>query len=318
MRIGQNPAKSITTVAQPADVTVAVVNFIPFMGGFYEQSMEVLKFCLQSIYENTDRPYDLMVFDNHSCQPVRELLIDLYEQGKIQYLVLSEKNIGKIGAWNFMFGAAQGRYIAFADNDIYFQKGWLSASLELFEAFPNVGMVTGRPLRTPEVFSSSTLDWGRQQPPGALEAGQFMEWETFWEHALSTGFELEKAQERFRSGQDYRLTYNEKQAYVGAAHFQFVTRKDILQKIIPLPSKEPMRGERAFDIAINQLGYLRLTTCEPYVRHIGNRLPGSTTQTKLVPKSKSLIRWLIWLPGIRHVLLWLHNQIFCLYFHNAE
>jgi glycosyltransferase involved in cell wall biosynthesis len=318
MRVGQNPAKQITTVAQPADVTVAVVNFIPFIGGFYEQSAEVLEYCLQSIWENTDQPFDLMVFDNHSCSPVRELLLGLYEKDKIQYLVFSEKNIGKIGAWNYMFGAAQGRYIAFADNDIYFQKDWLSASLELFEAFPNVGMVTGRPLRTPEVFSSRTMEWGKQQPPGVLEAGQFMDWETFWEHALSTGFELKKAQERFRDGQDYRLNYKDKQAYVGSAHFQFLTHKDVLQKIIPLPSKEPMRGERAFDIAVNQLGYLRLTTCEPFVRHIGNRLPGSAMQTKRAPKGKSLIRRLIWLPGIHHVLLWLHDQIFRLYFHNAE
>ena len=318
MRVGQNPAKQITTVAQPADVTVAVVNFIPFIGGFYEQSAEVLEYCLQSIWENTDQPFDLMVFDNHSCRPVQELLLGLYEQDKIQYLVFSEKNIGKIGAWNYMFGAAQGKYIAFADNDIYFQKGWLAASLELFEAFPNVGMVTGHPLRTPEVFSSSTLEWGKQQPPGVLETGQFMDWETFWEHALSTGFELKKAQERFRDGQDYRLNYKDKQAYVGSAHFQFLTHKDVLQKIIPLSSKEPIRGERAFDIAVNQLGYLRLTTCEPYVRHIGNRLPGPATQTKRAPKGKSLIRRLIWLPGIRHVLLWLHDRIFRLYFHNAE
>ncbi|PJH76504.1 MAG: hypothetical protein CO064_00885, partial [Anaerolineae bacterium CG_4_9_14_0_8_um_filter_58_9] len=189
MRVGQNPAKQITTVAQPADVTVTVVNFIPFIGGFYEQSAEVLKYCLQSIWENTDQPFDLMVFDNHSCRQVQELLLDLYEQEKIQYLVLSERNIGKIGAWNFMFGAAQGKYIAFTDNDIYFQKGWLSSSMELFEAFPNVGMVTGRPLRTPEVFSSSTLEWGRKQPDGVLEEGKFIDWDTLWEHAISTGVE---------------------------------------------------------------------------------------------------------------------------------
>ncbi len=318
MRVGQNPAKQITTVAQPAEVTVTVVNFIPFIGGFYAQSAQVLEYCLRSIHENTEQPFDLMVFDNHSCQPARELLLNLYHQGVIQYLILSEQNIGKIGAWNYMFGAAQGKYVAFADNDVYFQKGWLSASVELFEVFPNVGMVTARPLRTPEAFSSSTLEWGRQQPPGVLETGQFLDWGTFWEHALSTGFELKKAQERFRGGKDYRLAYNGKQAYVGATHFQFLARKDVLQKVLPLPSKEPMRGERTFDIAVNQLGYLRLTTCEPYVRHIGNRLPGPATQAKSPPKGMSLIKRVIWLPGVRHVLLWLHDQIFRLYFHNVE
>jgi len=318
MRVGQNPAKQITTVAQPADVTVTVVNFIPFIGGFYEQSAEVLKYCLQSIWENTDQPFDLMVFDNHSCRQVQELLLDLYEQEKIQYLVLSERNIGKIGAWNFMFGAAQGKYIAFTDNDIYFQKGWLSSSMELFEAFPNVGMVTGRPLRTPEVFSSSTLEWGRKQPDGVLEEGKFIDWDTLWEHAISTGVEYKKAQNIFNSGKDYRLTYNGKQAYIGAAHFQFMARKDVLQKIIPLPSKEPMRGERILDIMINKFGFLRMTTNESYVRHIGNRLPEAISPVIAMPKPNRWIKRLIWLPGLRHILLWLHNQIFRLYFINIK
>ncbi|MDO9130434.1 MAG: glycosyltransferase family A protein, partial [Anaerolineales bacterium] len=141
MRVGHNPARFVEKVAQPAEVTVTVVNCIPFLSGYYEQSLEVLKACLISIHANTPEAHDLMVFDNHSCREVRQYLQEAYEQGIIQYLVLSDKNIGKIGAWNFMFGAAQGKYVAFADGDVAFRPGWLSASLALFEAFPNVGMV---------------------------------------------------------------------------------------------------------------------------------------------------------------------------------
>lgn len=68
MRIGQNPAKSVKTVAQPQDVTVAVVSYIPTLGGYYAQSLDVLQACLNSIWENTRRPYDLMVFGNWRCQ----------------------------------------------------------------------------------------------------------------------------------------------------------------------------------------------------------------------------------------------------------
>src|SRR5512141_981510 len=148
MRVGHNPARFIEKVAQPAGITVTVVNYIPFLSGYYEQSLEVLKAVVESLHatRESEHPYDVMVFDNHSCAEVRAYLQEATAAGKIQYLVLSNTNIGKIGAWNYMFGAAQGKYVAFADGDVGFRPGWLSASLELFETFPNVGMVTARPL----------------------------------------------------------------------------------------------------------------------------------------------------------------------------
>ncbi|MFU8773186.1 MAG: glycosyltransferase family A protein, partial [Anaerolineales bacterium] len=139
MRVGQNPAKFVDTVVQPQEITVAVITCIPMLSGFYEQSLDVLKACLSSILANTEIPFDLMVFDNASCPEVREYLRAAHEEGIIQYLVLLEKNIGKMGAWNFIFGAAPGKYLAYADSDIYFQPDWLSQSLDLLEALPNVG-----------------------------------------------------------------------------------------------------------------------------------------------------------------------------------
>lgn len=316
MRVGHNPARFVEKVAQPADITVAVVNCIPFLSGYYEQSLDVLKACLASIVENTPQPFDLMVFDNHSCEEVRLFLKELYEQGNVQYLVLSDKNIGKIGAWNFMFGAAQGEYVAFADGDVAFRPGWLSASLELFEAFPNVGMVTARPLRTPMEYSSATLDWARQA--GVLEEGRFLDWETFWEHVESLGRDEAKSRKDYATGSECRLTYGGQTAFVGATHFQFMTRRDALQKIIPLPSEQPMRGERALDFAINEMGLLRLTTDRPLVRHMGNIPPAANRHPAPAPRPKSLLRCILWLAPIRRVLLWLNNQIFRLYFFNVE
>ncbi|MFH2104580.1 MAG: glycosyltransferase [Chloroflexota bacterium] len=319
MRIGQNPAKSVETVPQPADITVTVVNCLPFLSGFYAQSLEVLKACLYSLRQNTDQPFDLMVFDNHSCQEVRQFLVQAQEQGVIQYLILSDKNIGKIGAWNYMFGAAQGRMVAFCDSDIYFRPGWLEASLELFQTFPNVGMVTSRPLRTPMEFSSATLKWGEQQPPGVLTKGTFLDWDTYIEHTNSIGMPIEKSRDEYEQGNDYLLTQDESRAYAGAAHFQFVARKEVLQRIIPLPSVKPMRGERALDIAINDLGYLRLCTEKALVSHYGNRLPESlSTAPPFSGNIKPVIMRLIWAPGIRHVLMWLYNRIFKLFFENVK
>jgi hypothetical protein len=76
MRIGDNPAKSITGVVKPARITIAVLNYIPFLSGFYASMLDVLRVCLNSIYETADLPYDLLVFDNGSCEEARQFLAD--------------------------------------------------------------------------------------------------------------------------------------------------------------------------------------------------------------------------------------------------
>jgi glycosyltransferase involved in cell wall biosynthesis len=318
MRVGHNPARFVAKVAQPAEITLAVVNCIPFLSGYYEQSLEVLKTCIESIYHNTPERHDLILFDNHSCREVRAYLQSAYENEMIQYLVLSDTNIGKIGAWNFLFGAARGKYVVFADSDINFFPGWLKASQELFDAFPQVGMVTARPLRSPMEFSSATLDWARQQAPGIYEQGQFLDFGCYWEHARSTGYSEERARKEFPRGSDHRLVYHGRTAYVGATHFQFMAPSGLLKQIIPLPSQQPMRGERALDIEINKLGYLRLLTDVPYVYHMGNTLVSSPQVIEVHRKPKSLARRLLWSPFVRRPLLWLNNRIFHLYFSNVE
>jgi hypothetical protein len=320
MRVGHNPARFVEKVAQPAEITVTVVNCIPFLSGYYEQSLDVLKMVIDSLNATREEahPYDVMIFDNRSCTEVRGYLKEASDQGKIQYLIFSDTNIGKIGAWNFMFGAAQGKYVVFSDGDILFRPGWLQASLELFETFPNVGMVTARPYRASEKYSTATFDWAHKQGAGVLEEGIFLDWDTVWEHGRSIGVSEEQARSNYPKMNDYRLTYMGKVAYIGASHFQFTTRRDLLQKVIPLPSEQPMRGERALDIAFDNMGCLRLNTEKSLVLHMGNRIPESAQEAALAPKKKSLIRQLLWLPGIRNVLLWINNQIFHLYFFNVE
>src|SRR3990172_5811577 len=166
MRKGQNPAKFVKDVARPERITVALLNYIPFLSGFYAETLDVLKACLESMRVDAGLPFDLMVFDNGSCKEVREFLVNEKVEGRIQYLVLSEKNMGKGGAWNVML---------------------TGASVEILETFPNVGMVTARPFRTPPEFYGKTLSWAKKTRGAKLEQGQFIPWETFLEFNLSLG-----------------------------------------------------------------------------------------------------------------------------------
>jgi hypothetical protein len=311
MRVGQNPAKSIDSVPQPARVTVAVVTYIPFLSGYYAQSLDVLKVCLESIWENTEPPYDLLVFDNASCPEVRAYLTGAQQQNRIQYLVLSDKNVGKGGAWNFIFQAAPGEFIAYADSDIRFYPGWLSSSLAILDAYPRAGMVTARPMRTPEAFYSHSLDWARNEPGVILENGCYIPWVVYLQHVLSLGTSEEQAREWYDSRSDWRLTYNGAQALIGAAHFQFTVRKTIIHEFVPFSMNRPMGQVRSLDEQVNQAGYLRLTTCQPLVTHMGNRVPDDASPVNIASPGHS--RSLFDLPFIRKPLLRLYDAIFKLY-----
>ena len=187
MRIGQNPAKAAKQVEQPERITAAVLNFIPFLSGYYAEGLDVLKACLRTAKTDAGLPFDLMVFDNGSCPEVQDELVKMHQSGEIQFLILSEKNLGKGGAWNIIFSGAPGELIAYADSDVQFFPGWLARSVEILETYPHVGMVTARPFRTPEKYSSATIDWAQQTPEAHYEIGQFLTWEEFSSFRLEPG-----------------------------------------------------------------------------------------------------------------------------------
>ncbi|HZD56838.1 MAG TPA: glycosyltransferase family A protein [Anaerolineales bacterium] len=322
MRVGQNPAKSIEEAFQPEKVTVALVTYIPFLGGYYAEGLEVLKICLGSLWQNTDLPYDLVVFDNASAHEVRSYLVEAQRSGRIQYLVLSDKNVGKGGAWNFLFGAAPGEYIAYADSDIYFYPGWLSAQIKVLDTFPNAGMVTGIPLWSPEKFSTSTIEWAQKSPGVRLERGKYLSWEDYWRHSRSLGTDEQKARASFDSRQDYCLIYGDQRFFIGAGHFQFVAKRAVLQDILPIPTDRPMGQVRSLDIALNQKGYLRLSTSDWWVQHLGNtirnfdKFPGK--EGELTPTKEHFARggkfWK-WKPA-RWLLFWFYDKAFEILYHN--
>ncbi len=312
MRIGQNPAKSSKTVDKPERITVAVLNYIPFLSGFYAEVMDVLKISLESLYQNTTVAHDLLVFDNGSCREVQDYLLEEHLAGRIQFLILSEKNLGKGGAWDIIFPAAPGEVIAYSDSDALFSAGWLEASLEILNTYPNVGMVTSRPFRTREELMSGTLEWARSDPEVQLAEGQLLPWETYLEFNLSLGATEAEIRKSYEETRDFRVTYRGVTAQIGASHWQFVAYKNVLLKFTPFQMDRPMGQVLRLDEAMNAAGLLRLMPAQPYVMNMSNTVPAHLRKngSKVPAAPRGLWRSLLNLAPVKALFLAFYNQIF--------
>ena len=316
MRKGQNPAKFAKVVARPERITVALLNYIPFLSGFYAETLDVLKVCLDSLRRDAGLPFDLMVFDNGSCAEARDFLVAEKEAGRIQYLILSDKNVGKGGAWNVILPGAPGEIISYTDSDVLFSPTWLKRSVEILEVFPDTGMVTARPFRTPPEFYSRTLDWARKTRGCQINEEQFIPWETFLEFNLSLGQTEEENRKVYASTRDQVIRYKGVTAVAGASHWQFTAYKSTLQQFLPFEMDKPMGQVRQLDKRINDAGLLRLMVPEPLAMNMSNTLGYlrgelGSAETR---KRSSLKKRLLELGPVKKSLLAMYNRIFRWYY----
>lgn len=273
MRTGQNPSKSGVPAYQPKQLGVALLVYIPFLQGYFKHSLDILKYQIASLYEHTKQDFDLLVFDNGSCPEVVNALSDLSNENIIEWLVLSKNNLGKVGAWNWIFGSLPNEYICYADSDVFFRQGWLEASLGIINAFSKVGMVSAQPT------FHDVLD-GKGKAHLQFKGDKNFESEIYRpderiveEYCQGIGAD-EELSDRFFNMELPSITdlHSKTTAVLGATHMQFIIPRDLARKLIPLPvSKGLYRKETmSLDHKIDELGYLHLSTKDNYVMHMGN------------------------------------------------
>ena len=281
MRKGQNPAKMGLQAHQASRLGVLLPLYIPTPGGYYANSLDIFKYQLASLYQNTSQEFDLLVFDNGSCQVVKDALQKLQSDGWIDWLILSRHNIGKTGAMNWGFRALQNELICYSDADVYFRPGWFDQSLEILNTFPHTGMVTAQPCFYDCLAGKGQAHLvmqAREQFPISdqpADAGAMEE----YVHSIGDIVDL---QGRYNH-HIWRIINNPTtgvEAIIGASHFQFMAYKSLLEQITPLPAIYGLNRKDDYHIIsrIDQIGFLQLSTLKPYVYHMGNNLDDITRE----------------------------------------
>jgi GT2 family glycosyltransferase len=112
--------------------------------------------CMQSLRENTDVPYEIVLVDNGSAPEAAAYVKQAGDQ-----VVLNEQNLGFAKGMNQGLALARGEYVAFLNNDTVLPPGWASRLLEV--AHEEVGIVV------PALTAAGNERTVRQQPGDAVE-----------------------------------------------------------------------------------------------------------------------------------------------------
>jgi glycosyltransferase involved in cell wall biosynthesis len=105
--------------------------------------LPILRASLESLWANTDYPYELIVHDDGSRGDAVEYLQEMQAQGKIQVLILNREgyNIGMGLATDRAVRCGTGDYIVELDGDEQFSPSWLTRAVLAMKYFPEIGIL---------------------------------------------------------------------------------------------------------------------------------------------------------------------------------
>jgi len=273
MRVGSNPQKQERKITLSTHHRVVIVVYIPNEEGFYKDSFEVFKMCLNSLVSTINSKAALTIVNNGSHKKVTDFLNGYLEEKKIDTLISHNTNIGKMDA---LIGAARGareKYITLTDSDILFVKGWQEKVEEVFAIFPSVGSVSPIPVRTGLYAGTSSvlkqILFGKIKFKFISIPENFINYNKFLE---SINWDLD-------SQDDKNWPVIEKngiRAIIGSAHQVLTVDRDILFKTTPSNPSFILVGNLSehnyVDVPVDKANKLRLSTYNNYAFHMGNKL----------------------------------------------
>jgi len=101
-----------------------------------------LQNCVWSIIASTIIPHRILVLSDASTDGTNEWLLEMQKHKKIDKVVINKSNLGSPQSFNRIIKESSSKYFVMACDDIWFHRGWDTASIKVLNEFQDCGMVT--------------------------------------------------------------------------------------------------------------------------------------------------------------------------------
>ncbi|WP_125722365.1 glycosyltransferase family A protein [Flavobacterium ustbae] len=269
MRVGYNPNKD--RAQQPIDFfhQVIIPVYIPNKEGYFKDSFQILKYCLESLLRTSHSKTFITLVNNGSGADVVDYLAELHRKGTIQEIIHTD-NIGKLNAVLKGISGHDFSFVTVADCDVLFLNNWQNETYKVFEKFPKTGAVCPTPSSKSlknftaniwfDLFFSKSLYFSKVKNPQALE----MFAKSIGNNEMYNDIHLSK----------YLTVINKNfKAVVGAGHFVTTYRKEVFEENNLKYSHFMLGGGSETDILdypVVKKGMWRLSTADNFAYHLGN------------------------------------------------
>lgn len=269
MRIGENTNRDKCISDSDYFHQIVFPVYIPHLSGYYKDSFEILRICLQSVLNTVHSKTFVTLVSNGSCDEVNEYLNQLKQAGKIHELIV----VGNIGKINSILKAIVGSkfsLVTISDADVLFLPGWQEATYEIFESFPKAGVVC--PMPNPGLnfdLTGNVLSALGSNYTSSYEVVN--DTEALIKFAESTN-SLKLLHDKLQL-KNLFVYSNGTKAGLGASHFVCTYRNEALGEKILRFSNYLLGGdsEKVFlDSSILKYDLWRLSTPNSFVYHMGN------------------------------------------------
>ena len=106
---------------------------------YHEHRWEIVTASLRLARQNAGMEHHFLVWDNGSCDQMREWLFYELKPDKLMFT----ENIGVLNTMRRVMGMYHDSVVAWSNDDIIYYPDWLPEQIHILQSFPNVAAVSG-------------------------------------------------------------------------------------------------------------------------------------------------------------------------------
>lgn len=272
MRKSKNESKDKLINIRQCAHRVIIPLYVPHEDGYYKDSFKIFEICLRSVIKTAKSPLKISVISDTCAKNLNRRLVELKEEGLIDELILESENLGKINSVLRALRNTQERLITITDADVLFLNGWENAVINVFESFPNAGVVCPVPVFRTQFRLTSNI-WMKYLYSKKLGFSPVKNPEALTKFAKSIGWS------RLDLGwKDVIATLKAKNgniAVLGSSHFVATYKREVFDYLPKEDTVYKLGGDSEFlytDLPVKKVGGFRLATYDNYAYHLGNTM----------------------------------------------